>query len=344
MKRTSKHERGTVLLTTLLIMTVMAAITVALMEDIRFAVKRTINVHAYAQADWQASGAEDFVSAYLQNDFAQLPPLGRAALLQSQTPLVLPTPAGAITLTLKDASQCFNLNSLINDTGENVAAAELEFVQLAELLGLPQNQAVNISKALVDWQDADQQQSQNGAEDGTYLRKIPPYRTSDTALRGPEEMRALHGMDEDLWELFKPFVCTGAAGLRPPVNVNSLAPERLFILAAALSGEKSADEALPAATAILQGRPLTGYENQEQLTQALMNSGVEGLNADRIAIDVESVFVEVVTQVGPAERVRTYRFDDVGGEGVDNATPSLTYRGWGRETFRPEIRTEQDAP
>ena len=76
MKQISKHERGTVLLTTLLIMTVMAAITVALMEDIRFAVKRTINVHAYAQADWQASGAEDFVSAYLQNDFAQLPPLG----------------------------------------------------------------------------------------------------------------------------------------------------------------------------------------------------------------------------------------------------------------------------
>ena len=52
MKRTSKHERGTVLLTTLLIMTVMAAITVALMEDIRFAVKRTINVHAYAPVSY----------------------------------------------------------------------------------------------------------------------------------------------------------------------------------------------------------------------------------------------------------------------------------------------------
>jgi len=196
-----KNERGTVLLTTLLIMTVMAAITVALMDDIRFAVKRTINVHAYA-------------------------PIGKAALLQSQTPLVLPTPAGQISVTLKDASQCFNLNSLIDINGTKVDAAELEFVRLSELLGLPQNQATALAKVLIDWQDANQQQSPNGAEDGTYLRKTPPYRTSDTALRGPEEMRALQGMDEDLWELFKPFVCTGEPGLRPLVNINSLSQER----------------------------------------------------------------------------------------------------------------------
>ena len=44
MKQADQKEHGTVLLTTLLIMTVMAAITVALMEDIQIAVKRTINV------------------------------------------------------------------------------------------------------------------------------------------------------------------------------------------------------------------------------------------------------------------------------------------------------------
>ena len=344
-KNASEKDRGTVLLTTLLIMTVMAAITVALMEDIRFAVKRTINVHAYSQVDWQASGAEDFVLAFLQNDFAALPPIGKATLLESGEPLILPTPAGAITLTIKDASHCFNLNSVINGEGEREEEAVLEFGGLAQLLGLPQNQATNFASVLVDWQDANQQQSQNGAEDGTYLRKIPPYRTSDTALRGPEEMRALHGMDEDLWELFKPFVCTGEPGLRAAVNVNSLAPERLLILAAAIAGENSASEAVPAAEAALRDRPLEGYTSPEQLEQALNAAGVEGLNISRAGIDVQSVFVEVVTQVGPAERVRTYRYD---GLGVDTDTPRLTYRGWGRETFRPEIRNEletaQDAP
>jgi len=343
MRRRMKNERGTVLLTTLLIMTVMAAITVALMDDIRFAVKRTINVHAYSQADWQASGAEDFVTAYLTNDFAQLPPIGKAALLQSQTPLILPTPAGQISLTLKDGSQCFNLNSVIDAAGMKVDAAELEFVRLAELLGLSQNQAVALSRVLIDWQDANQQQSPNGAEDGTYLRKIPPYRTSDTAMRGPEEMRALHGMDEEFWELFRPFVCTGDAGVRPPVNVNSLTAERLLILVAALSDIKSTDEVLPAATALLQERPLEGYANPDELVQVLNTAGLEEFDASRFGIDVESVFVEMITEVGPAERVRTYRYD-----GVNTDSLRLTYRGWGRETFRPEIKTgietEQDAP
>ncbi len=336
----AKSERGTVLLTTLLIMTVMAAITVALMDDIRLAVKRTVNVQAYAQADWQVIGAEDFIAAFLANDFAKLPPIGKAALFQSETPLVLPTPDGVITLKLKDASHCFNLNSVINDAGKGDQNAINEFIQLAELLGLPKNQATSLSSILVDWQDPDQQISPNGgAEDGTYLRKIPPYRTSDTALRGPEEMRALHGMDEEFWQLFKPFVCTGDVGDRPKVNVNSLSPERLLILAAALSGDKSARDVLPAAEAILRDRPVEGY-TREQLTQTLSGSAVEGLNTDRVDMDVTSVFVEVITQVGPAERIRTYRYD---GLGVDNGAPRLTYRGWGRETFRPEIRAESNA-
>ena len=338
MNLSSQKERGTVLLTTLLIMTVMAAVTVGLMQDIQISVKRTVNVQAYAQADWQADGAEDFVFAYLTNDFAELPPAAKAALLSSRTPLVLPTLGGSITLTLKDASQCFNLNALINEAGVREEGAVREFGQMAELLGLPQNQAISLANALVDWQDADQQQSPNGAEDGTYLRKTPPYRTADTALRGPEELRAINGMDEDLWELFKPFVCTGRIGERPAVNVNSLTAERIIILAAALSGNISGADAVPAAEALLQQRPELGFTDLEQINSILSGTEIDGLSADRLGLDVTSVFVEVVTEVGPAERVRTYRFD---GLGVDD-TPQLTYRGWGRETFRPEIETETE--
>ncbi len=338
MNLSSQKERGTVLLTTLLIMTVMAAVTVGLMQDIQISVKRTVNVQAYAQADWQADGAEDFVLAYLTNDFAELPPAAKAALLSSRTPLVLPTLGGSITLTLKDASQCFNLNALINEAGVREEGAVREFGQMAELLGLPQNQAISLANALVDWQDADQQQSPNGAEDGTYLRKTPPYRTADTALRGPEELRAINGMDEDLWELFKPFVCTGRIDERPAVNVNSLTAERIIILAAALSGNISGADAVPAAEALLQQRPELGFTDLEQINSILSGTEIDGLSADRLGLDVTSVFVEVVTEVGPAERVRTYRFD---GLGVDD-TPQLTYRGWGRETFRPEIETETE--
>jgi len=337
----SKKDDGTVLLTTLLIMTVMAVLTVALMDDIRFAVKRMINVNAYSQADWQARGAEDFIEAYLKNDFQALDPVAKSALLQSRTPLILPTADGVITLRLKDASHCFNLNSVVTEQGMQNGDARLEFVKLAQLLGLPENQAVALSSALVDWQDKGQQLSSGGAEDGTYLRRDPPFRTADTAMRSPDEMRALHGMDEDLWELFRPFVCTGPVGVERQtsvINVNSLSSERLILLAAALAaGGSTGLDAVPAAEALLRDRPLTGYSNIEDVKTKLASLEISGLKAEAIDIDVTSVFVEAITQVGPAERVRTYRYD-----GLDTGTPQLTYRGWGRETFRPEIEIELD--
>ncbi|GGX69294.1 putative type II secretion system protein K [Litorimonas cladophorae] len=342
MTRKSKSEQGTVLLTTLLIMAVMAALTVALMEDIRFAVKRTINVNAYAQADWQAGGAEDFIAAYLQNDFRELDPAAKAVLLQSRTPLILPTPEGAITLILKDASHCFNLSHVVTDAGEQNSVAAAEFSNVAQLLGLPPNQAIALASTLIDWQDKDQQMRSGGAEDGTYLRRNPPYRTADTAMRSPEEMRALNGMDEDLWELFKPFVCTGPTKgegqQSQSININSLPPERLILLAAALAGVGSAQDAVPVAEALLRDRPMTGYETLDEITTKLEGLGFELQNPERLGIDVTAIFVEVVTQVGPAERVRTYRYD-----GVDTGVLQLTYRGWGRETFRPEIEIELDA-
>lgn len=334
-----KSERGTVLLTTLLIMALMAALTVALMDDIRVAVKRTINVHAYAQADWQARGAEDFVAAYLENDFKDLEPAQKYGLLQARVPLTLPTPDGVINLTLKDASHCFNLNAYVESDGTLNNSAALGFSYLAELLGLPQNQAVALSSALKDWQDHDQQISPGGAEDGSYLRRDPPYRTADTSLRSPDEMRSIQGMDEDLWTLFRPFVCTGPAGASTPVNINTLDFDRMIILAAALSASPDGDRASNAAQTILQNRPAGGYGSVSEALETLQGYNIEGLeSSDLLGIEVTAVFVEMTTQVGPAERVRTYRYD-----GVDTGPLRLTYRGWGRETFRPEIEPELDA-
>ena len=75
-------ERGTVLLTTLLIMAVMATVAVAIMDDIRFAVKRTINVGDYAQADWYVKGAEDFAESYISTQLSALEPIAKNTLFQ----------------------------------------------------------------------------------------------------------------------------------------------------------------------------------------------------------------------------------------------------------------------
>ena len=333
-------DNGTVLITTLLIMTVMAAITVALLDDIRVAVKRTINVNAYAQADWQGRGAEDFIRSWLSQNFVELDTLAQSIVLRDREPILLPTQDGLITVQLKDASHCFNLNSVLGAEGLATGSAA-ELVDLSTLIGVPLNQAESLSMSLMDWIDQDQNPRSGGAEDGTYLRATPPYRTADTILASPGEMRALNGMDEDLWALYKPFVCIGVLGELTSVNINTIRPEQIAVVAAALSQLDgiSTDEAVRAAQHILEERPPQGYADLDAVGSAIATLQIDGFSEtpqlNRISTQVSSVFVEVVTTVGPAERVRVYRYD-----GLDNEAPTLTYRAWGRESFRPEIEDE----
>ena len=65
-------EEGTVLLTTLLIMSIMAVISIAIIEDIKFAVKKTINTDHYAQTHWYLMGAEDYIEIFISNQYDEL--------------------------------------------------------------------------------------------------------------------------------------------------------------------------------------------------------------------------------------------------------------------------------
>jgi len=134
-------ERGTVLLTTLLIMAVMAAVSVAIMDDIRFAVKRTINVGDYAQADWYVKGAEDFSESYIS---AQLTPLDSSAknvlFLEPQT-FTFPYEGGAMILDVRDGTDCFALGSLVSSDGTADVAGGRQFTNLLIALGWPDNDA-----------------------------------------------------------------------------------------------------------------------------------------------------------------------------------------------------------
>ena len=63
MKRT--REEGAALLTVLLLVAVMSALAVAVLDDIRFGLKRTANAETVGQAQWYALGAETVARARL---------------------------------------------------------------------------------------------------------------------------------------------------------------------------------------------------------------------------------------------------------------------------------------
>ena len=77
-----------------------------------------------------------------------------------------------------------------------------------------------IADALVDWIDADQEPHfPFGAEDQTYLRLVPAYRTADRPLLWVGELRAIDGIDAAAYAKLAPNLA--ALPERGPLNVNT---------------------------------------------------------------------------------------------------------------------------
>ncbi|MDQ7812241.1 MAG: type II secretion system protein GspK, partial [Brevundimonas sp.] len=58
MRPGSDNREGMALLTVLLLVAVMSVVAVAVLDDVRFSVRRATNAETQAQAQWYASGAE----------------------------------------------------------------------------------------------------------------------------------------------------------------------------------------------------------------------------------------------------------------------------------------------
>ena len=325
-------ERGTVLLTTLLIMAVMATVAVAIMDDIRFAVKRTINVGDYAQADWYVKGAEDFAESYISTQLSALEPIAKNTLFQEPQTFAFPFDGGSMILDVRDGTDCFALGSLVTETGTADATGGRQFTNLLIALGWPDNDARSLTGVLTDWIDTDTQRGANGAEDGTYLRREPPHRTSNTALGSVMELRSLEGMTEELYQSIRPYLCARGSGEQTRLNIETAEPIDAFLLSAILGGPDHYQTALQ----IIAERPQGGFGNLEMLqaTPALQDFTGNEPAYDQIVFEPNFLWIEVRVDYLNASRLVTYEYD------VSGPTTVLTYRGWGSESFRPILEEE----
>jgi general secretion pathway protein K len=328
--KSPEKERGTVLLTTLLIMAVMAAVSVAIMDDIRFAVKRTINVGDYAQADWYVSGAEDFAQSYISSQLGPLNSTAKNELFKGPQTFTFPYEGGVMVLDVRDGTDCFALGNLVtSNEGTADTTGGRQFRNLLIALGWPDHDASNLTGVLTDWIDSDTQRSTNGAEDGDYLRRNPPHRTANTALASVMELRSLEGMTEELYQSIRPYLCARQLGETSKLNINTAEPIDAFLLSAILGGPEHYETALQ----IIAERPQGGFANQDALEASSAYQGYKGKepSLEQIVYAPKYLWVEVRVDYLNASRLVTYEYD------VSNADAQLTYRGWGSESYRPTI-------
>ena len=286
-------ERGAALLTVLLLVAVISVLAASALEKLRLSTRLAANGAAIEQARAFAYAAETVatirVNSILSQDAARTTLAGDWA----GRPYTLPVPGGIATLTVTDGGNCFNLNGLVKETEPGVYLAQpsqvTQFVRLMKLIGIPGQTAEGIAAAAADWIDSNADPLPMGAEDSAYLGKEVPYRTPNTLMTDPSELRAVAGVTPELYDKLAPWVCTLPMAKPSRINVNTLQPEQAALFAMLFPDTMD----LGRARALLLQRPPDGYDS----TVDFWNQPVLGnLNADRDTKNNET-------------GVRTYWFD-----------------------------------
>lgn len=260
-------ETGAALLTVLLLVAVIAVLAATALERLRIATKLGGNAVALDQARAFAVAGEalavDRISDLLGRDASRVSLAGG----WSDTPIPLPVPGGIATLRIIDGGNCFNLNGLvIGESGSYVAnpAAQARFAKLIRLVGAPARSPEGVAAAATDWIDSDTQALSGGAEDSDYAGLETPYRTANTLMTDPSELRAVMGVTPEVYAALRPWLCTLPVAQPAQVNVNTLMPEQAPLLAVLLPGTPD----VAAVRRALLGRPALGYDSTSKFWQS----------------------------------------------------------------------------
>ena len=129
-----RGDEGTVLLSTLLVLSLMSAVTLALLASLTLSIRKTAQVNDLAQVDLYAQGAESFAQAQL-SQIGEMTSDAMTQLTQSG-PIVLPFDNGLIRITIADGTHCLRLTGLADRNGVGNDAARRQLATLIEQLGL----------------------------------------------------------------------------------------------------------------------------------------------------------------------------------------------------------------
>lgn len=247
------------MLSVLLMVAVLAVIAATTLDRLALSTKLTGNGNALAQARMFSYAAESIAATRLEDliarDAAQTT-LAGGWLGKEQ---ILPIPVGTATATVRDAGNCFNLNSLVSGNDGIYRARAIgqeQFTSLMVVLGINENTARPVAAAAADWADSDTMSLPNGAEDDTYRGSAIPYLTANRLFAHPSELRAVKGVTPSLYAKLRDWVCALPDAELSPLNVNTLLPEQAPLLSMLFPPNQLSPKA---ARSYLAKRPASGY-------------------------------------------------------------------------------------
>jgi general secretion pathway protein K len=262
-----KKEEGAALLAVLLLVALIATLAALAVDKLGMATHLAGNARAADQARGYAFGAEGLVTLIiddLTDRTSRTIPLPAGWREEVRT---IPVDGGVIRMRIHDGGNCFNINSVVEGnvlTGWKARPQGMQrLLTLLEIQGVTEARARPIVAAITDWVDSDGEPLPGGAEDLAYAQAATPYRTANTLMADPSELRAVAGVTPDLYQRLRPWICALPTSDLAMINVNILQPEQATLLAMLYNGRLG----LPQAAALLRARPPGGWTTLQQFHQ-----------------------------------------------------------------------------
>ncbi len=230
----SKRQRGVALLTALLIVALAAVAAAAISRDQYLDLHRVQNLLYADQAYEHALGVEDWGRGVLLRDLqhdqstnAQMDAPGEAWSVPLPSTAV---EGGSVQGRIEDMQGRFNLNNLVAVPTSQGEASELQLAYLQRLLLVLELDPA-LAQAIADWLDTDvDARYPDGAEDLTYMRASPPYRSGNTPMGDVSELLLVQGITPKIYARLAPYVTALPNPTR--INVNTAPAPVLLALSA----------------------------------------------------------------------------------------------------------------
>lgn len=288
-----RRQKGAALVVALVIVAMATILATAMVWENHLDRRRTGNQLFGSEALANALGVEDFVRDVLANDERESDHLLEPWARQGD---VFPIEGGSLQGSVVDLQGRFNINNLVNwNTGQPRDQQIEAYRALIQSLGLDER----LVDATVDWIDPDiEPRGFNGAEDDTYLRNDPAYRTANMPLANISELRLLANMTPEQFAVLEPYVIAlpPVPGSDEPtkININTTSPELLSAVGENLEPDDAAS--------IVDLRNQEGFPD---LASAQAIVGAEKLSDELFDVKSEYFRLHVLAVIG-SSRVSMY--------------------------------------
>ena len=295
--KNDSSQRGIALLTIL----VMVALATILAATIAKRQTNTSENTGYLMRQDQsllyAKSAEAFFSELLIQDSDNGSSIDHLQENWAKPMPAFPVEDGFISGRLLDESGKFNLNNLLKADGSVDDSARRWFEKLLQRVGLP----AELSQAVIDWQDADDETTgAMGAESNYYQGLDPSYLASNTRFHQVEELKLVRGFEGKNYDLIAPYVTALPEATK--INMNTAAPLLLASIDPKLD-LKTLEQELKAKQA-----ELAYFNSVEDLWKLNAFSGIEPQNKTDAAawLDSKSNYFTAQIEVVLSERKRQF--------------------------------------